>query len=131
MEDTQNQNLPKKNKVGLKVFLVIIMQDVIMIPLAILWIVILGGNKMSLPTELIVAVILFTISLHLTLLILKKKFVFEDAKKVSRWLSTIIAGFLAGAFLLSGDAKYLLQMIIYSNIIYFYTKAFIKRKFKN
>ena len=125
-----------KNKVGVKVFLTIIIQLIIAIPLYILGGMLLYGIiSVGSIAEIMIVVIFFLISLYLTLLILGNKFIPQDIRDFSKTMGMVYLAFgiLVLVFSLSMKSFNLLDIIIhlvlYPLLGYFFIRLFLQKKF--
>ena len=131
-----NLNTQSKSKVGLKVFLLILIQIVIAIPLYLLVFLTLNavtsrGLLASPILQSIIATVLFVASLFIALLIRSNKFLPEDAPKVSQ-LNAMVNGVfgLLGVLQNPSFAKIIL-LVTYTLFGYFVPKWFLEHKLKN
>jgi len=130
-----NQNLQPENKVGLKVFLLIVIQIIVAIPLYLLVFItvnaVTNGALLNLPVlQAIIATILFIASLYIALLIRSNKFVFEDIKPVSQMNAMVNAVFGLLGLLAGHDFTKFYIFIAYTIFGYLVPKWFLENKFK-
>ncbi|MBU1164587.1 hypothetical protein KKA15_03425 [Patescibacteria group bacterium] len=119
-----------KNKIGLKSFLIIVLVIIISIPLFVIGFILFGSIAENIIVESILAGVLALIAFHLTLSILKKKFVPEDAVDVSKRLAIISGGIYIAYFIFFRNLDIILEGVIYTAIAFFYTRFFILKSFK-
>jgi len=132
----QSESPPIKNKIGLKVFLTIIIQLLIAFPLYILGGILLYQFISINPiVEIIVAIIFFLISLYLALLILGKKFIPQDINDFSRGMGIIYLAFGISILVMSFLTKSLyildiiIQLVLYPLLGYLLIRLVLQRKF--
>ena len=132
----QSNQSSVKNKVVVKIFLIIIVQLIIAIPLYILGGMLLYGIiHVGSIVEAIMAVIFFLISLYLTLLILGKRFIPQDIRDLSKTMGMVYLAFgiLVLVFSLSMKNFNLLNIIghlvLYPLLGYFFIRLFLQKKF--
>ena len=113
-----------------KVLLTLVVQILISIPLYVLAFLLFKSVANIWLVEKIIVVILFILALHITLLILSKKFIPDDAKYLSVRLAIIYIGFYIASFIYYHDIDDIVVGLIYAAISFFYTKWFIENKFK-
>lgn len=119
------------NKLKLKkVLLTLVVQILISITLATLYVLIFKSVSNIWLVEKIISTVLFVLALHITLLILSKRFIPDDAKYLSVWLAIIYIGFYIPNFIYYHDIDNMVVGLIYAAISFFYTKWFIENKFK-